>query len=344
MANKSSFSPLAGALRVGSIRSSAGTFALNTAYTYGTAGHRAVCISIIALRSEAITSVYVYCTAIWGTGGTVNVELRNAASLTAPGSTLHASQSGVAVPGANKWIKCTFSSPYTVTAGTCYFLVIGNSDADPTNQYPTIATGGGPYTDGVFLRSRTSTDGAITTSLVGTGVPCVIRYTTGAEGQPYTATATGYTSNTRERGFKITPPVGMAVGEIEYPSSTSITGMKIYADGTAPGGATLGSITWSQATALANPTPLTELTAGSTYRLVFTYSAAATSPTYMVIGDYASHADVQACVVGYGWLSGTIDNGAGGWTDTLDVMPNVQLALLHIAEPVSGGSVIIIED
>src|SRR3972149_5166668 len=86
-------------------------YALDSIGAFQGAGLDAVAFRFVAPVSAPLTDVYLPAPAAGGPPGNLPFQLRNAASATVPGSTLHASQTDVTpAPSANKWIRCTFST------------------------------------------------------------------------------------------------------------------------------------------------------------------------------------------------------------------------------------------
>src|SRR3972149_11535286 len=83
-------------------------YALDSIGAFQGAGLDAVAFRFVAPVSATLTDVYIHASAAGGTPGNLTFQLRHAASATAPGSTLHASQTAVTpAPSANKWIRGT---------------------------------------------------------------------------------------------------------------------------------------------------------------------------------------------------------------------------------------------
>lgn len=315
---------------------------LDSAYTYNSTGD-AVGFRFIAQRSAQITDVYVYYSAKTGSPGNQLCELRdfNTGATSTPGTTLHASQS-VAAPAANKWLRFTFSSPYTVTKNTLYWLVFadtaGGGLANMTLLYRSVMAGTSNSFAG--LTAYTTANGFVGSSATSIDPCIVIRYSDGTlHGNPYTQSNSD-TSNTRERGWYF--PNGfdcdVTLFGIEGAINGNVSALRIYAGATAPGGSTLASESAGQAT-YANYlwlSPPYTLAKSTPYRIVQAYAGASTSPGYWEIEDDGTSADLISAGVGSGEIYHTIDNGAGGWTDNNDRVPKFRL-LLSRAAGTAGG-------
>lgn len=320
---------------------------LNTAYTFGSAG-TATGWGFVCPVSADLTEMYFYQTAQAGAAGAnVTVEIRSDTS-DRPGATLHATQT-IARVGGQKWNHVTFSSPFTMTAGTIYHVSIHNSDGTPgTNTITVLCTmsvqsgAGAGYWDmsganrAYFPEHETTNGWSSATFPTGVTVG-ILKFSDGTIiGNPYTTGGASWTSNTRERGLLINSlPFDCEIYNVGVTSFTAnYSGIKVYRDNTAPGGSTIA--TASQNNLGPTFTPPLVLTRNTKYRITTTFSVASTQPTYAQIDDYAAFpTDLQAVSYMQGKIMGTVDDGAGGWTDFPDRMPNMILGIRRI---LSGGN------
>jgi hypothetical protein len=311
--------PLIGALTV----STRTTQALSGVYTFGSAGNCAG-YRFVAPTSSTLVDVYFYVSAVAGTGGTVTVELRSYSSSTLPGATLHATTS-VATAAAAKWYKATFGSPFTLTANTSYYLVLTSNDA---TNFATIVHRSGPEMPDAFtgpLIAVTSANGFSTGSNTSKSGTVALAFGDGSVvGNPYTTNASD-AANALERGIKIyglDGPVAVSGLMTVAGVASNWNAVKIYSGTTAPGGSTVLSQSCGTAntdSGVARFAPTT-LAAGTVYRIVFGFSGSSNNPGYYQIEDEATYgaAILDLVTFGGGQMCHTIDNGAGGWTDSTD--------------------------
>ena len=320
------------------------TTALNSAYSYNSAG-AAVCMHFCAPESGNLTDVYVFCSALAGTASNIviGVELRNRTAV--PGTTLHASQTASATTTANKWTRITFSSPYSVTKGQHYSLVVYNASSSPTVDYPTVVSGAATLRDdATLLMARTTTNGWTEATSLTTAPPFVAKIGSRVFGFPYTSALTNSASSTNERGLKlVTPfssPVTMVGLRYESQGNLAATGLKFLLNATAP-----GSTPGTGEAAVAFPSGMVnfdgilfsdfQLAASTTYRIVFApYVASNTRPRYVEIGDYSAFADVQAAAYVAGNAYYTEQSGSS-WVDYPERFPVMQLLFSTVD---SGGA------
>lgn len=313
------------------LQTTAANYKLDSAYTFNSAGD-AMAIRFVAPKTVTLTDVYIFCDAITGTPSTMRVELRNYAGLALPGGTLHASTTASWPASSSKWVKATFGSPYTLTVGETYFLIVADAAGGAVNYASPLYRGAINANDRLYYLAETvtSANGFFTAGSAASCVPgFVLKFGDGTYwGQPFTDNL-NYTSNTRERGFLLTPDCDMLLKGVVFTQASQINGFKVYPAASAPGGTALATISFggvagAAGAALWSPQLLQR---GYQYRCVFTFGSASTAPVYWVIEDYASFPEVAGAVTGDGAIQGTIDNGAGGWTDSPDQLPRATLLL-----------------
>jgi hypothetical protein len=307
--------------------------ALGSVYVYATSG-AALGIRWNAPVTGNLTDVWFFVTAILGTPGVTTCEVRgwNAAAGGKPGTVALATQTVSPGGTANKWINVHFASPYSVTIGNIYWIVLGDAGWTTGNtvtvdDISTIRNAGFAQ----LMIGYTTGDGFTTNGVSTSAEPAMIlKFADGSFlGNPFT-TVGAYTSNTLERGIKIVGLTEDVVidGFCLQNGHANISGIKIYKGATAPGGATEVTITLATGTNAVGMgffAPFT-LVKGTVYRVVLTFSGAATVPSFFQIEDFATTTDVTNSAFGGGTIYETIDNGAGGWTDNIDKIP--QMALL----------------
>jgi hypothetical protein len=345
---------------VGNINVDSGSrtnFSIDSAYSHGVSGD-AIAIRWMATTADPIDELYVFLDANGGTLGSITLacDVYNEGSTAArPGSTLRDSSTATTMPGAvDKWIKFTFGTPYTPAVGEILWLVIYNTSASPTIDYPQIMlnpTWGG--TAQYIARASyayTTTAGFSADGTVSAKVPFVLVHGANVSGQPWTREGVGqYANNTRERGFVCTPTSDIEVYGAEFGTNTgaaNVNELKIYDNSTAPGGTPLHTFDFDSD---ANETtgdlcqskvfdaPIT-LSGGVTYKVALSFGSSTQGPYRAEIEDYASYSSVFDALRAFNTLTapwGCLDDGAGGWTIDKAVCPSLAL---YIDDTVAGSS------
>jgi hypothetical protein len=322
-------------------------FALGSAYSYGVAG-AALALRFVAPTTGNLTDVWFFVTTTTGAGnppGITTVELRNYSAAGTPGTTLHASQTITPGTTDNKWINAHFTTPYSVTRGIIYFVVLG--DAGWTSGHTATVD-----SVGILFRNFTANhacgvttaNGFSTAGTVATSVPAmVLKFADGSYlGQPFTTTG-AYTNNTLERGIKIaglTEDVWID-GIMIMAIAANISGLKIYKGTTAPGGTTELTVTFGTGGGTIGGAYFApfKLLKNTIYRIVLTYGGNSTAPGTFVIEDYATGGtDLTNAGFGGGTMFGTIDHNDGTWADSIDIFP--QMALIIQDQSVQPGALI----
>lgn len=311
---------------------------LNTAYVFGVSG-TAVLNRFVAAVTAQLTDVYFFVTSIAGATAQIRVELRNmGATGTTVGSTLHAVQTVSQPAGINQWVRCTFSTPFTVIKNVPYFLVIGVTNGSGAVSIGVLRTGS--FGSGVLPSISIKIDAPFTSANGGTAItaqngppPIIKKFADGSVmGSPYNTNPVTSASTTREHGLKIINLSGpLTVGGFGSSGTASgMNGLKIYKGDVAPGSVPDMQITITQPfIGMYRFDPYT-FQPNTIYRLVFTYSSAAGVPQYIPITDYATFADVQLARMYGGAIIETIEDGVGGWSDSND---RVSLTQMYLAQP-----------
>lgn len=330
--------------------SSRAGLALDSNYTYNSAGD-AVGFDFVAPLTEHLSTVYFYVTAANGTPGNLTVELRSYAGSRLPGATLHASQTVSPGTTANKWIACTFGTPYECAAGVHYMLVIGDAAGTGTN-YATVA-----YSGGVSVQSEPtiyiggtpsySTAGYSAAGSAGNGMPLVIKFADGTiMGHPYDTSGTD-TSNALMRGLHIEGLTEqLTVRGVAWNGvATGITGLKIFKGTAGPDDA--ADFTWTfDASDSLRPTdsaayftPYT-FAKDTIYNVVFTYGSSQDTPGYYQNTDGAAQADTIACGFGGGTMYRCIDaSSSNAWALDTSKFPRMALIVQDQVAITAGGGV-----
>jgi hypothetical protein len=308
-------------------------------FTYGSSG-TAVSLRFSSPVTSTLVDVYFFVTSLIGTGGTVTVTLRTAsASGFVPSNTILATTS-VVTNVANKWYKATFSVPSAITLGINYFVLF---TANNSSNGPNIVSNSPltPATDHLPICRTVTTTNGFSTSVQANAMPFILAFGDGSViGCPFATAAVSDTSNTLERGLKILGfDAPIVISGIAFTTAATLVNViKIYSVATPPGGTPLFSQTVLSGDAANGGISIAPFTlqANTAYRIVMGFSAASTAPGALAIADYTTYAALLDSVSPYGThgMHYTIDNGAGGWTDSPDKHP--KLALL-IAQQISGG-------
>lgn len=328
------------------------THVLNTAYSFGTAANQACAIRFVSPVTSTLTHAYFFVSASNGSVGNCLCEVRNYSSTTVPAGGAALASENASWVGAVKWMQVAFSSPASVTRGTAYYVVLGNADATPGTNYPTIRTSfSGPApTDSMLgrFRAATSTNGFSTGTLSTSGYSpvCVLKFADGTIiGSPYTASG-NYTSNTRRRGMKVNnldKPLGITTAVWNVVSGT-VTSLETYSGTTIPGGTlvrTADTISASASALGASGMPELILSANTVYRLILTYSTSGQTPGFWQIEDSASFADILSAGIAGGKIHSTISDGGSpeAWIDETDKLPRMLFEVSQYGETSSGGAI-----
>lgn len=319
--------------RLGGLGSSSGSGSnLNNAYTRGSAG-ACVLARFIAPVTARLTDVYIFSKTLTGAAGLVC----DLCDYTDP-DTLSTLIESVAwtCNGTAKWNRAQFATN-SLTAGSLYFLVIGDPDGAAPNfaQVQYQSSSGETANQRAIFQSYTSSNGG-STLVTRNAPPLVLKFADGTiMGVPFT-TSGADTSNSLERGMLVRMAERFKLAGVGFNSATgsNISGAKIYASGTAPGGTALASFSGAaginsfQHLLFSSPY---QLEAKTWYRVVLTYSGNSTDPGYLQVQDPSTYADVLSAAFLSGDAYHTIDNGAGGWTDSTDKFPRMWLVF---SEPV----------
>ena len=318
-------------------QASGATQALNSAYSHYTSG-AFVAARFVAPESQtnAALTVYAYCTALAGTAGNITARavLRNGAQGTddvdrpEAADTVVAQSGDVACSGmTSKWVTFSIASA-TLVQGQSYFLLIINTSAAPTTDYPTFASRGtlgnsgsssaiaGAAFMGVYGSNGFSADG--TNALLPAAM--VLKWASGTLfGCPYVTTET-HASNTNVRGFTFTPTEDLVVsGIIGATTSSAWSALKIRVNGGAD--VVSGSLdrTGGQSLAAVSRFAPTTLSKGTTYDVLYVCGSAGAG-TIHYMGEASPPTDVQNCIwPGAGYVDGTA---------ALDPLRTMALALI----------------
>lgn len=328
-----------------------GNVTLSNAFVYNTSG-LAIAYRLLAPRGWPLTDVYLYVNSLVGTVTALTVEIRGYSSSTLPANTVLATTT-VAPSASGRWWKATFSSPVTLTEGTTYYIVIHNATATPASNNPSIrylsSIVNGEQLADTFRPLNTTGGFASGTTSNANGGCCVAKLASGGSsvliGCPYT-TNNSDANNSLERGLYI-PPLDEQISLMGITWAIGTGGMGTVAvrrASSAPGAAAATADEMTQTIVAAHNdlgqaiwAPIT-LQRGRDYRVTLRPSTNTTAPGYHEIEDASRYADVQACAIGGGAYAHCIDNGAGGWTNSVERWPRMQLLFAQTpTRPISVG-------
>ena len=321
---------------MGASVSTQGTYALDSAYTYGTNGD-AIHWSFILPETLTLESVYIVPLSITGTGSddsNINWELREGTTATAnvPGTTVVASGTiAVSALSANTFYKFTLPSSQTITAYKIYYFILGDADGSATNYvtlYRDIRENGS-----LFFNSAYSTTNGFTTAPTSSGYQpcCVFKFTDGTViGASFIRASTNNTNNTNLRGIKITTP--SSGPQIKITGATFISGTFRVLKGSGALPNTTADKTWTFSsnfpTAGANPGYFfTEeecyvMYPGETYFLLWKPSSSSAGPSKTTAFS-GMDSDLRSILGGYNGMSCSHVQEATSTTWTEDTDPEV---------------------
>lgn len=325
-------------------------YALDTAFTLASAG-KSLGVRFIAPTTTTITDVLFLVTAAPAGAHNLSVNACDSTSATQAGAAL--TNGTVAVSGGtstNVWIKATFSTPPSVTEGTCYWIVIGDPSGAASNYSilsVTAMTGliniAGQAASPIS-RAYTSSDGFAT---AGTGVtapaPICIVFGDGKYlGNPYTLAGTADSSAAVERGWLITTEEDVNLSYIV--GLTPAGSVKVYPAASAPGGTIFSGFNGGAAFAIPASSqacgcvrfPPCTLVGGAQYRVVIDPSASTTNPGYHSIEDDTTHSAIlEACGFPGVSMMHTEESG-GAWVDSPSKMPRLFLGFSRLPSVTRG--------
>ena len=338
------------------------TLALDSAYTYASAGD-AVMFNFVPQESANLTDFWIKVTGYtgtWGsTDGVINVEIRqglNGSSI--PGTTATGTFTITLDGSTTGWIKKTGLS-IALTAGQMYSVVIGDADGGGVN-FVTIAV---RYTVNLvatltpILRAvTTATNGFSSAGTESSQQPAfcakVGSIVYGGSGVSSVAASS---SNSNEKGMRFQPTedctlVGYVISNVPSNFYTSnITAFKTYADGTAPGGTTLSSVAPQTIASGTTPAPnvilvpaasRVDLIGGTWYRSAVDPSTNITFPSKCTVGG-SPDADVLSVSFPFNGNAHYIEESGGSWDDSqTTVIPTFGPVLLPKTAAAGGGGLL----
>lgn len=331
---------------------SGAAFALDSAATLGTSGDM-VAVRFVAMEAVAIDEFYIFLDDVAGNLGNITMRARivNENTGSQPGTTVRATSTATTMPTAvDRWIKFTFGTPYTPAVGEVLWVVVDNTSASPTVDYPSIQVATNfsvahPVASGFTTTNGFSSDGSGQVKM-----PYVLVQGSNVMGQPFTGRIFApFANNTRKRGIAgVTPDTDVVIRAIEFTANSALNGIEIFEGSAGPGttplisyalGSTANQTTDKLVGCKAIP-PLT-LSAGTTYRVVLTFGSNSNILSSAVINDYSSYSSVfDKLYDGFALAYSTIDDGAGGWTDNKEICPAMSLILDEFPAASGGGGLL----
>ncbi len=323
------------------------TIALNTAGSLNGYG-----IRYVPMETDNLASVYFFLNAYTGTPGNMTVELRNSSgTATTPGSTVLATVTAVCPSAvALTWIKFTFASPITLTAGTLYWILVYNSDGSPATNFPTLVSNSPMAFRGLSYysyRCYTTANGWGAGTLVGNSVgPTVLKFAGRSVGMIWTNTVNSST-NALRRGCKVGPftaPIYLAQVNFLGQTVSNLTVLEIFDAATPPNGTPLASHTLGAENRLLggiwlNPAFL--IPVGMAIRVVFSTTGTSASVSSAGSEDLLPPADVLAAgIMGGKYYYCMASAGNTSWDEFPERAPRLEL-LFSDQGPATGDQVYI---
>lgn len=346
--------------RIFNISGARSGFAIDSAYSHGVSGD-AIGFRYTCGSTDTIDEVYVFVDAFQDLAN-VTMECRiynEGSNQRKPGSTLHATSSATTNPsGDDMWVKFAFGTPYNPAIGEILWIVVINTSAAPTTDYPTVLTSttyypleSGPAgVDWTQLHCFTNTAGFSTNGTQAPETPCVVKQGSAYFGQPWTQiNITYYTSNTLERGMRITCTGDVTVVGAQFIGVAAYDKFRITLAATIPGAAVgAGEVEYDLDASGADDlngciifdTPFT-LVGGTAYNVTLTFAANSQLPYVLQIEDYSSYSSMFDTLRGYDTSAmpwGIISDGGGtpAWVEDKKICPGIQLIVCD--NPAQAGS------
>lgn len=326
------------------------TVSLNNAYLAGLSGNAYSARYLVPSGGKTLDSVYFFISSYTGTSlsvNDINIEVRPEASAgAATPSTSTLTDSATKDPAsATGWVQATGLTA-SLTGAARYFVIVGDADGGVTDfavcQSRSVWGDAGTATQQAarFL-SATTTSGWASGNNIGAGTypQLVLTFADGTSTGNPLSTATAPSSSTQQRGLYIDPTaLGASLpvfGMLWTAANGSVSGMKVFSGSTLPNGSAdntstdiLYSGTATRIGCLTSSGTPVNLSPGTAYRLVATYSGSTTGgPQRMDIGTGAD-ANLRAAMPGNGLLYWTQDNGSSAWSGDLNTsLPAVGLLI-----------------
>jgi len=334
------------------------TLALDSAYTYGSAGDALMAMAFTAPETANLTDIWLYVvsyTGTWGnTDGVINWQIREGLNGTRiPGTTLTASGTFALDGATTGWHRITGLTA-ALTAGKMYCLVLADADGG-ASDYVTIQVrwGTGPVrVNPLATEIGTSTNGFGTaySAITATFAGAIKIGTRTIAGQIFGAMNT-VTSGTYERGCRFKPEEDCVFIGWGAATDNSILvaghALKLYADATAPGGSTLailnpgatpmgGGTTPSPFAAILPAASFVDLDADTWYRAVIDPASAIAIPRKATYPGSPDATLLAAAMPMGGECYWTIED-TGAWADDPTAMSHFGPILVPRTASATGG-------
>lgn len=335
----------------GTLTYSLNTLALDSAYTYNSAGD-AIGSRIPMVAAKTFDTVYFQITTYTGTAANVNditVEVRNDSS-DKPGSTQH----DVVIKdpaSATGWIA-TSGFTFAGSANTIYWVTVADPDGNGTDN-ATVSRGvnANPFSGGSIFVFETahSTNGFSTMASSGAGLSAgiVVKYSDGTVvGNPY-ANQTNSGSSTNKRGLYVSDGFTESIkvfGLASMGGGTQLSSALILEGTAAPDDAAATTfsvpigLTGTEQGFVGTPYTVPKATAE---RFVFDYGSGGTVPQMMNIGT-GTDANLRKAMLGSGnwyWAEEDQTGSPDDWdNDNISAFPKMAVLIEDFVAGAGGGS------
>jgi hypothetical protein len=311
------------------------TYALDSAFTFGSAGD-CISVSFRAQETGNLTDIWIKVKQYNGTwastDGVINVQVREGFSASNIPGTLISSTTITLDGSTTGWIKKSGLS-IALTAGKIYSIVVGDADGGAANFVTLVSD----YDSSFSSSGHTFQNNGHFTSVNGfssagtiVGAPITMHWK--QAGILYAGsgfdTIASIASSTIERGLRFRVPekctlVGVTASLEDHTYFRNSSAIKLYADGTAPGGTTLLTVTTPTVTGSTPNMPTYffesasryDLQPNTWYRLVVAPAASTTLPRKATITGNPDD-DIRAALLPFGTSSHWIEESGGTWDDT----------------------------
>lgn len=245
----------------------------------------------------------------------------------------------------DKWIKFTFTGDVALSPGTIYWLVIGDpaGATQGSDGYQILGRNYGVM--GVLpahILCHSSTDGFRTNGAnISYPVPFVVTFSNGDVYGHATTASTSYTSNTLERGMKITFDEDTSIYGVVFNSLANASTFQVHNDGDQPLAGTESLFSGFNSGAVysftAHDLAYTRIIFApvtfpkGTYRFTIAFKSSSTSPGYYYLEDAGTITETDLVKLNLFNGCSTIDSGAGaGWTDYDDAATGIWFTRMYL--------------
>lgn len=317
--------------------------ALDSAYTYGSAGD-AIGTRATVVYGETLNSVYFRVASYTGTAANVNdlnFELRNETS-GLPGSTLHTSATKDPA-SATGWIAITGLSFAMTAANSPYWAILGDADGNATHNASVQRSMNAAITgSATSAQASQSTDGWLTQSAQNAPGSLLLVFASGRTlGSPFSAAS--LTANTNRKGYRIGGfTTAVTIFGIILPVDADHNRAEWWSGSAGPGGTATQTSTlrgFGDSTA-ANVVCMLfsgglALSAGATGRLVTDSSSGGTTSARRLNIGTGEDATLRSAMLGAGDFYYTEANGTTDWSN--DLVGSLPIGDLLLEDTVAAG-------